>query len=189
MLVLVRELPETRDIDVSSEFVGAVLAGLPMRAALERPDDDPNAGHLHVHLDLYASDDANVFVRGTITGWFEIACSRCLGPVRIKLDERIAVTFVPRNKLPEEDLDRPETDEEGVELGEEDLDLYGYDQETVDLEPLLREQLIMAVPFAPLCSESCKGLCPTCGADLNHEQCACEPPIDPRLAALKNLKV
>ena len=56
-------------------------------------------------------------------------------------------------------------------------------------EPLLREQFVLAVPYAPLCSETCKGLCPQCGIDLNSHTCACQKPIDPRLAALKGLKL
>jgi uncharacterized protein len=79
--------------------------------------------------------------------------------------------------------------EEGVEVGAEDLDVFAYDGEKVDLEPLFREQFVLAIPFAPLCSETCKGLCPQCGIDRNLETCACEAPIDPRLAALKGLKL
>jgi uncharacterized protein len=57
------------------------------------------------------------------------------------------------------------------------------------LEPLVREQFILAVPFAPLCKDDCLGLCPTCGIDKNVESCACEKPIDPRFAALQGLKL
>jgi uncharacterized protein len=48
---------------------------------------------------------------------------------------------------------------------------------------------VLAVPFAPLCAETCKGLCPQCGIDLNTGTCSCEAPVDPRLAALKGLKL
>ncbi len=66
--------------------------------------------------------------------------------------------------------------------------MYPYQGEEVDLEPLLREQILLAVPFAPLCSESCRGLCPVCGIDRNTGTCTCEAvPPDPRWSALKNL--
>ena len=78
---------------------------------------------------------------------------------------------------------------EGAEIAEEDLDLFPYDGDAIDLEPLFREQFVLAVPFAPLCREDCKGLCPQCGIDRNTGTCSCEPPIDPRLAALKGLKL
>jgi uncharacterized protein len=101
------------------------------------------------------------------------------------------VTFLPRHELPDEDAEPAgkEPDEEGAEVSEDDLDVFPFDGEQVDLEPLLREQFVLAIPFAPLCAEDCKGLCPQCGIDRNTSSCTCEPPIDPRLAALKGLKI
>lgn len=190
MHVPLRDLPATRDISLSSDYVGAALAGMPMRAALERPDDDPDAGEARATVELHGDEDDNVFVRGQLRGWFEVACSRCIGTVRVPLDESLAVTYVPKARLPDPDEDADlDLSEEGLQLHDDDLDLYGYEGEQLDLEPLLREQLILAVPFAPLCSESCKGLCPQCGIDRNVEVCACEPPIDPRLAALRTVKL
>ncbi len=58
----------------------------------------------------------------------------------------------------------------------------------LDLNPLLREHVLLDLPMRPLCRQDCKGLCPVCGNDLNEE--ACSHPvstIDPRLAALKSL--
>lgn len=192
MRVPLRELPATRDIDLSAAFIARTLAGMPMRVALERPEEDPQAGQALAHVELHGDDDTNVFVRGQLSGWFEIACSRCIGTVRIPLKEVLAVTYVPKDRIPadeEDDPGRAEQSEDGIQLEDDDLDLYGYEGEQLDLEPLLREQLILAVPFAPLCSESCKGLCPQCGADRNTETCACKPPIDPRLAALQDIKL
>lgn len=207
MVVLLRELPTTLDIEMPAAFVREAIDGMPMRAALERPADDPDAGAGRIHLELY-SEDANVFVRGRIQGWMEVACSRCLGTARVPLDEVLAITYLPKSQLPGDEDDRAHADEKsdaahggrvphegeasedlGVELGDEDLDLYGYEGEEIDLAPMLREQLVLAVPFAPLCIEACKGLCPQCGGDRNQEACNCEPPGDPRLVALKNFKV
>lgn len=196
MHVPLRDLPATRDIALSADFVRATLAGMPMRTALERPDDDPNAGEARATVELHGDEDDNVFARGQLRGWFEVACSRCIGTVRVALEETLAVTYVPKDRLPDPDADQgisPEQssdqDVEGLQLDEDDLDLYGYEGEKLDLEPLLREQLILAVPFAPLCRESCKGLCPQCGSDRNLETCTCEPPIDPRLATLRDIKL
>ena len=181
-----RELPQDREFSLPAAFVARTIAGMPMREALEPPEDDPDAGFADVRVHLYADDDANVFVRGRLRGWLKVACSRCIGPVRVVVDEELAVTFVPGRRLPKLEAEDAEADEDaGVELSAEDLDLYGYDGETVDLEPLLRELLVLAVPYAPLCRESCLGLCPQCGVDRNQETCACQPTIDPRLAALR----
>jgi uncharacterized metal-binding protein YceD (DUF177 family) len=210
MIVSVRDLPVERRIELSSGFIRDALAGLAMREALEHNTDDARAGEASAELGIYTEDE-NVFVRGPLRGWLEVACSRCLGPARVILDEELAVTYLPRARLPQEDT--VETDAEpprggkrrgaaatgvsgaagaedsekelGAELTDDDLDLYGYDGEEIDLTPLFRDQVVLAVPFAPLCSEDCKGLCPQCGADRNLETCDCKPPVDPRWAALQ----
>jgi len=188
--VLVRDLPTHRTLEVPAERVAEWVKGLPMRDALGAPEGDPEAGHGTADLDLYA-DDVHVFAAGTFQGEVTVACSRCVEPVRIPIDEKLRVTFMPRHELPDAAAeDAGGKDEaEGDEVAEEDLDLFPYDGEVVDLEPLFREQFVLAVPFAPLCREDCKGLCPQCGIDRNTSTCSCEPPIDPRLAALKGLKL
>lgn len=184
--VLVRDLPTHRTLEVGPTRVSEWLRGLPMRDALGAPDEDPQAGEGTADLDLYA-DGTHVFASGTFKGHVTVACSRCIGPVKLPLDEKLLVTFMPQHEIPEET--EAADAEDGAEVGEEDLDVFPYDGESVDLEPLLREQFVLAVPFAPLCSEACKGLCPQCGIDRNTGTCACEAPIDPRLAALKGLKL
>jgi len=184
--VLVRDLPTHRKFEISPVLVGEWVAGMPMRDALGAPAEDPDAGHGTAELDLYA-EDAHAFASGTFKGEVTVACSRCVTPVKLPIDEKLRVTFVPQHELPD---DAAAGDgEDGAEVAEEDLDLFPYDGESVDLEPLFREQFVLAVPFAPLCREDCKGLCPQCGIDLNTETCDCEHGWeDPRLAALKQFK-
>jgi uncharacterized protein len=187
--VLVRDLPTHRTFEIPPELVGQWLKGLPMRDALGAPDPDPQAGHGVADLELYA-DGAHAFAAGTFRGELTVACSRCINPVTLSIDEALRVTFIPSHELPDEDAaDAAPDADEGPEVAEEDLDVFPFDGERVDLEPLFREQFVLAVPFAPLCSETCKGLCPQCGIDRNTASCSCEPPIDPRLAALKGLKI
>ena len=194
--VLVRELPTHRTFEVPPELVGEWLKGLPMRDALGAPEGDPEAGHGVADLELYA-DGAHAFAAGTFHGELTVACSRCVNPVKLVIDEKLRVTFMPRHEIPEDDAGstpdrgRPDDaadDDEGPEVAEEDLDVFPFDGERIDLEPLFREQFVLAVPYAPLCTETCKGLCPQCGIDRNTASCTCQPPIDPRLAALKGLK-
>jgi uncharacterized protein len=189
--VLVRDLPTHRRFEIPGERVAEWVRGLPMRDALGAPEGDPQAGHGAADLDLYA-DGSHVFAAGPFRGEVTVACSRCVEPVRIPIEDKLRVTFMPRHELPtEEDDEAAEAADagEGPELAEEDLDLFPYDGDAIDLEPLFREQFVLAVPFAPLCREDCKGLCPQCGMDRNTGTCSCEPPIDPRLAALKGLKL
>lgn len=188
--VLVRELPTHRTFEVPSALVAEWLKGMPMRDALGAPEGDPDAGHGTAELDLYA-DGSHAFASGTFHGDLTVACSRCVGPVKLVLDEKLRVTFMPQHELPDDD-DEPAAKgdaEDGPEVAEEDLDVFPYDGERIDLEPLFREQFVLAIPYAPLCKEDCKGLCPQCGIDRNTATCTCEPPIDPRLAALKGLKI
>ncbi|HET7523328.1 MAG TPA: DUF177 domain-containing protein [Acidimicrobiales bacterium] len=72
---------------------------------------------------------------------------------------------------------------------DEDEETYPLKGELLDLQPLVRDALLLELPLAPLCSEDCQGLCATCGADLNDGPCSCEhAPADPRWAALDLLK-
>ncbi len=181
--VAVRDLPATRTVAVSAAFVADAVKGLPLRDALDGDAATLDDGGTAV-LELYG-DEENVHVSGTVTGKVTVACGRCVGPVGLELGEPVRVTFLPPHSMPADDL----ASVEDVELGENDLDVYPFDGETVDLEPLIREQFVLAVPFAPLCREDCLGLCPQCGADRNHAPCVCEKPVDPRFAALQGLKL
>src|SRR5947209_13258260 len=106
---------------------------------------------------------------GTVDGAWEGLCRRCLGPVRGELHVGFQELFEA-------------TPREG--------ESYPLGHHTVDLEPLAREALTLALPLAPVCSEDCRGLCPTCGADLNQGDCGCPPAeADARWAALDALRL
>jgi uncharacterized metal-binding protein YceD (DUF177 family) len=149
--VLVRELPTRRTFEVPPALVGEWLKGLPMRDALGAPDGDPDAGHGVADLELYA-DGEHAFAAGTFQGELTVACSRCVDPVKLVLDEKLRVTFLPSHELPDDDAgakDDADADD-GPEVAEEDLDVFPFDGERIDLEPLFREQFVLAIPYAPL---------------------------------------
>uniref|UniRef100_A0A7V4LBY3 formate--tetrahydrofolate ligase n=1 Tax=Desulfobacca acetoxidans TaxID=60893 RepID=A0A7V4LBY3_9BACT len=77
----------------------------------------------------------------------------------------------------------------GREITAADLDVDFYTGDVVEVEIFLREQVLLALPLKPLCAETCRGLCPRCGADLNQETCHCaaEDSASP-WSALKKLK-
>ena len=76
------------------------------------------------------------------------------------------------------------------ELSAEDIDFMDYEDETIDLDPIVYEQIVMHIPIKALCSVSCRGLCPHCGINLNQENCQCRnQQVDERFAILKKLKV
>jgi uncharacterized protein len=120
-------------------------------------------------------------------------CKRCLKKVRLDEPIELTLTYVPR-EAPPEPARRPGHDrrepEPAASFEPETVDEEPYSGKTIDLAPALREQILLAVPPSPVCDESCKGLCPTCGKDLNAGDCGCEKTaIDPRWAALKSIQL
>lgn len=120
-----------------------------------------------------------LFFQGCISGGVVGHCARCLEEYTFDIGKQFSVVLVRKQAVPE-----------AAELNADDLDLSFYDCGEIDLSPLVREQIILALPTRPLCRESCKGLCPQCGANINLEACGCAAArADPRLAVLGNLKV
>lgn len=106
---------------------------------------------------------------GTVEGAWEGPCRRCLVPVQGTLNVDVQELF---------------------ESNPRDGESYALGHDRVDLEPLARESLVLDLPLAPLCRDDCRGLCPTCGADLNQGPCECPVEVvDPRWAALDVLRL
>ncbi len=141
----------------------------------------PARMQLELHLGHAEAAASVILVRGSLQAHFEVGCARCLGPAPIDAGEPdLRLTFLPEG---------PRVAEQ--ELSADDLDTYSYDGEEIDLEPVLRELLILAIPMAPVCSEACRGICGGCGADLNREPCRCtagEALASPWVAELNRLK-
>ena len=123
---------------------------------------------------------AKTDVKGSIKAPLEVDCTRCLTPVRRDLDVAFEVDFVSKELFPES---------REMHLESSDLDTDVIDGNELDLSHLAREQILLNLPEQVLCREDCKGICPTCGKDLNEGDCKCgEDEIDPRWSALKDLK-
>jgi len=122
-----------------------------------------------------------VRLRGRVTAEAEVYCDRCLKPVAAPLEVEFETAFIPAA--------REVVKTENVELLPDELGLAAYEGDAVDLDDLVREQLLLSVPSRALCREDCRGLCPTCGADLNEGGCGCaRTETDPRWAALAEWK-
>jgi Predicted metal-binding, possibly nucleic acid-binding protein len=123
---------------------------------------------------------AKTDVRGSIKAPVEIECTRCLTPVKRELDIVFDVDFVDRELFP---------DSRETHLESRDLDTDVIEGNELDLTQVAREQILLSLPEQVLCREDCKGICATCGSDLNESDCKCGgEEIDPRWAALKDLK-
>jgi len=120
-----------------------------------------------------------VRVRGSLQTSVELRCDRCLGPVPVPVNVDFAANFVHAG----------DPAAEGKELQDEDLEFSVYDGDSVDLDEVVREQILLALPARQLCRDDCRGLCPACGKNLNTEACDCaRHETDPRWAALADLK-
>lgn len=121
----------------------------------------------------------NVIVEGSVATVAETPCSRCLETTRLSLRSPFYLTFAPP----------PSEQQEDVELSATDLDFAYYEEDVIDLEETLFEQILLQIPLKPLCAETCRGLCPHCGINLNTTSCDCRGEIlDERLAILKQFK-
>jgi uncharacterized protein len=123
---------------------------------------------------------ADIRLKGSFKGSFEVPCARCVEPVEIPLGADFDLIFRPLGvdgDAPERSITAPET-----EIG------Y-YQGGSLALEDVLREQVLLSLPVRTLCNEDCKGLCPRCGANRNIQPCTCdEGPTDPRWEALGGLR-
>ncbi len=123
----------------------------------------------------YRSTGASWFFRATVTGRLETVCHRCLEPASTEVTGRFELA-VRRGGT-------------GVEPqpGEEYL-VLGVGEHDISLDERIHEAFIVNVPIRIVCSDSCRGLCVQCGANLNQETCTCRPSGDPRWDALKRLQ-
>lgn len=118
-------------------------------------------------------------VSGRVSGRVQVECDRCLRAVELPIDSAFQLEYVTP-----EDYQA----QQAVELSEDDLDLSIFDGGAIDVDALVTEELLLAVPDHVVCNEACKGICATCGADRNSADCGCENrQVDPRWAGLKEL--
>lgn len=127
-----------------------------------------------------ARKSEQIRVHGALQTNVEVLCDRCLTPIETHVAIEFDVTYVPL---------AIDASKEASELQDEEMSFSVYEGEAIDVDELVREQVLLALPTRLLCREDCKGLCPTCGADLNRQTCACKQrEVDPRWAALAALK-
>ncbi len=123
---------------------------------------------------------AQIDVEGTINVPLEIDCTRCLKTIEKDFEIPFNAAFVTPENF---------TEAREAELNLQDLDVSVFGGDKIDLNELVREQILLNLPEQVFCRENCQGLCEKCGANRNLIDCKCiEKEIDPRWSALKNLK-
>jgi uncharacterized protein len=194
----IREAAQPWEADLPREDLDEMLLADP-------PTEYHAGGAAHVRSKL-TKMGRKVLVQSQFSVPLTGECKRCLKAVSVNEPVDLTLTFVP---APEESKPsrHPREGEAGGKKkahhkpphrepeAEGSFDPQTADEElyrgkTIDLAPALREQVLLATPPSPLCREDCKGLCATCGKDLNQGDCGhLHKPADPRWEALKALKL
>jgi len=170
-----------KDIPPEGLVVNQPLAETLLKDAFTGPDADAERSAGTYAVQLFRNHD-EVVVTGNLKATIGLSCAACLQPTRADVAVPLRAVFGA-----EEPNDTPDSEDEILD----ETDYFQHDNKELDLEPMLREQLILAVPMSPRCKEGCRGLCPTCGQNLNEKDCGHERsarPVSP-FSALKNLKV
>ncbi len=126
-----------------------------------------NAGQLH-SVSHFTKQNTQILMRATMNGNIIGVCSRCLEDAIIPINVDITIMFIPSNKQ------RKYIEDEEVELQSEELDIEYYRGNKINVDYIFRESLILEIPYSPLCNDSCQGLCPVCGGNLNRNECKCK---------------
>ncbi len=127
-----------------------------------------------VALHIENTGDRTLEVSGSAELALSMPCSRCLDPVR-----------VPFHLSFQRTLDMKLTQEERIANLDEQPYLQGYN---LDVDQLVRDELLLNLPMKVLCDENCKGICNRCGANLNRETCGCDAdPPDPRMSVIQDI--
>ena len=161
-----------RDLDAAGKPFRFPVRPAWIRGALEGTAVGPTdqEGHLDVRLSKSGTD---VVVHGTLEAKVTAPCARCLEPAPVEVHETISVLAVPATT----------TREAAGADGDDDLspdqaDFIAYDGETVVLDDLVRDELLLGIPMIPLCSEACPGIQPQLAVEKTEQ--APVDHVDPR---------
>lgn len=168
MKVLIRELPEGHSERRFEEPASAFDLG----------DWLEPRGPVSLEADLEKRRD-RIVVRGAAEVTAAFACGRCAEPLEERVEGEVLVVAELRG-----------ADSSGDEAAlEAEGSILYHDGNELVLDECVREALILEVPAVPLCRPDCRGLCPSCGQNLNEKACTCAPrDADPRWGALGELR-
>jgi uncharacterized protein len=152
----------------------------PALQAMQNANEGLFLSPVRIDLTVFREHDL-IRTHGHVAMTVRLACSRCLNEFDAEIDSPFTIFFTRAAGEPQD---------EEVELTEEDLISASYDGDEINFSPFAEEQVLLGIPVKPLCQEECRGLCATCGADLNNADCACDR-AEPHLkfSALRNLKI
>lgn len=152
----------------------------PTLAVLQESGECVFLAPLRLHLTVAREYD-HIRVQGSVETRTRLACSRCLAEYETDIVSPFTIFYLRSAGVAQD---------EEVELAEQDLISVTFDGDEIDFTGEIAEQVLMDIPFKPLCREECKGLCANCGADLNLAECGCSrDQANLKFSVLKNLKL
>ena len=131
--------------------------------------------------ELLKNTGGEVRVQGRYTVDLTAECDRCLASTRFPLDAGFDLFYQPASTIARD---------EEIEIDEGEAQIGFYANGGLELEDILREQILLALPMQRVCSEDCKGICPVCGKNRNQSACDCATTkVDDRWGALRKLEI
>ena len=122
-----------------------------------------------------------VRIQGRYSVEMQAVCDRCLVEARFPLDAGFDLSYQPASNIARD---------EEIEIHEGEAQIGFYSDGGLELEDVLREQVLLALPMQRVCSEACKGICPVCGKNRNQSACDCHiSTTDDRWGALRKLEI
>ena len=126
------------------------------------------------------SSGSEVEVSGRVETKVSVECDRCLKMLEMPVSAGFKLQYITGQDY--------ETSS-AAELTPDEMALSVFDGQAIDVDEIVREQILLAVPDRALCDEKCRGICSICGTNLNAGSCDCKlSEVDPRWAALKDFK-
>lgn len=168
MIIKVYDIQET--ITIKGTLEGSQFKG---------PEDTDISFLSPVEYELRVSRTGdNVRVKGPVRAKLSLLCARCLERYVFSVESELDIELMPKEKQPH----LPE-----MELKSDELNVYFFEGEEIDVDPYVFEEAMLNMPVKALCSDACNGICPSCGKNLNIEECHCEKCGNPVLGEKLNL--
>jgi uncharacterized protein len=137
--------------------------------------------HATGSAELLAHSGGEMRIQGRYTVELAANCDRCLGPATFPLDAGFDLFYQPMSVIARD---------EEVEIDEGEAEIGFYENGGIELEDILREQVLLALPMQRVCDDRCKGICPVCGKNRNETECDCRVETnDDRWGALRKLEL
>src|SRR5262249_17257868 len=114
-------------------------------------------------VELVTGSLGEIRVKGHVAVSMEVDCDRCLEPARLPIESDFELYYGP--------VEEGFGDEKAIDPGEAEMGFY--QGEGIELNDVLNEYILLALPMQRLCREDCKGICPECGQNRNQNQCGC----------------